>query len=298
MKKLITLVMAVVLILTGCAAGGNSEAALSMTLTDKFGNEIAIDNVPETVISMSPEITEIIFAIGGNEKLIGRSSYCDFPAETADVVDYGSLFDLNVESIVEAAPDVIFLSSMASEELAANLMEQGLTVVTIDKDSSLEGTYDYINLVGQIFDMEDAASELVEGIKTQISDVESKVEGLDKPTVYHVVYADETYNSGATGDTFIHDMIGSAGGENVAADGTDWQYTVEKLVEKDPYIVTCSMYWDTKSMIEGLAGYSDLTAVIEGRLMEVDENIFSRQGPRVGDAVEALAKIYHPEAFE
>ncbi|MCF8018993.1 MAG: ABC transporter substrate-binding protein [Vallitaleaceae bacterium] len=278
----------------------SNEGALEqypMTIMDKYGDSVVIEAAPDTLMSLSPEITEIIFALNAGDLMIGRSTYCDYPVETKEIQDFGTLFDLNIESIVEANPDVLFLSSMASEELALNLKNQGITVVILDKDSTLEGTYEYFQIVGQIINRSDEAKVLEEKVGAQIEAVKVAVEGLTPPTVYYVVHAAEGVDTTATGETFVHDMITLAGGDNVAKDGSDWMYSLEKIVEKNPYIMLCSKYWDTKASIVTLEGYKDLEAIKEDRLYEVDENIIVRQGPRIGEAIEVMARIFHPEAF-
>jgi len=274
-----------------------AESQYPLTLTDKYSNQVIIEEAPQTIISMSPELTEIIYALEAGDKMIGRSFYCNFPEAAQEVTDYGTLFDLNVESIVAAQPDLIFLSSMASEDLVQTLRDQALTVVILDKDESFEGTYAYMEVVASILDKEVQGQALIKGIQATINEVQSAVEGLERPTMYYVVYAGDGYDSTATGDTFIHGMIGLAGGDNVAKEGTGWSYSVETLVEQDPYYVICGSGEETKVRIQGLEGYKDLTAIKEERLFQVNEDMFSRQGPRVGEAVKALAEILHPEAF-
>ena len=242
-------------------------------------------------------LSKIIFALGAGEKMIGRSSYCNFPEEAAEVEDFGSLFDLNIESIVAAQPDVIFLSSMASEDLVNSLLDNELTVVTVDKDSQLQGTYEQFTLVGSVIGEKDAAEALIKEVQAKITAVEEKVAGLEAPTVYYVVYAGDGYDSTATGDTFVHDMIVSAGGDNVAKDGEFWSYSVESLVEQNPEMLFCGDAEGTKTRIQGLEGYKELTAVVEDRLYEVNADIFSRHGPRIGEAIEVMAGLIHPEAF-
>ena len=265
-----------------------------MTFVDKFGTTVTIESEPQKVISMSPEITEILFAIGAGNRVVGRSSYCDYPEQALSVADFGTLLDINVETVLVENPDVIFVSSMASEEAVTTLQSQGLVVVALDKDSTFEGTYEYMQEVGRILNLDENAQALVEETKTRIQAVVDRVAGLEQPTIYYVVYAGDGYDSTATGDTFINGIIELAGGDNVAKDGVGWSYTVENLVEKDPTIMVCSSSYDTKTKIEGLEGYKDLACVKEGRLYEVNENIFSRQGPRVAEAVEVLAEILHP----
>jgi len=308
-SKIILVMLTLTLLMTACAqeeviteentpvTEDDATETYPLTIIDKYDDSVVIETAPTTIMSLSPEITEIIFALNAGELMIGRSTYCNYPIETEGIQDFGTLFDLNVESIVEANPDVLFLSSMASEDLASNLKNQGITVVILDKDSSLEGTYAYYQAVGQVINRSDEAKLLEEKVQAQIEEVKAAVEGLNPPTVYYVVHAAEGVDTTATGETFVHDMITLAGGDNVAKDGSDWMYSLEKIVEKNPYIMLCSKYWDTKASIVKLEGYKDLEAIQEDRLYEVDENMIIRQGPRIGDAIEAMAHIFHPEAF-
>lgn len=264
------------------------------TFVDKFGNEITIESKPENVISFSPEHTEMLFAMEAGDMLVGRSSWCNYPAEAADVADMGSLFDFNLEQVLAAEPDIVVLSSMTNEDVYNLLIENGLTPVCFDFDKSLAGTMNYIRYMGQIVDHQEQAVAIIDNIRTTINEVKTRAADRESKSVYYVVSAGD-YTSTATGDTFIHDMIITTGAINVAEDGTDWMYTVEQLVEKDPDILICSENWDTKATIESLEGYKDLTAVKEGRLYEVDENIFSRQGPRVAEALILLEDIIYGE---
>jgi iron complex transport system substrate-binding protein len=97
--------------------------------------------------------------------------------------------------------------------------------------------------------------------------------------------------------TFIGKMIEMAGGKNAADDVEGWSYSLEKLVEKNPDIMICSMYYDTKKGIQSTNGYKDLDAVKNGKLFEIDNNLLDRQGPRLADGLVELAKIIHPESF-
>lgn len=267
-----------------------------LTVTDKFGKEVVIEAKPQRVISFSPEDVEILYTLGAGGALVGRSTYCDYPEEALAVEDMGDLFNFNVENVVAATPDLVLLSSMADESLVQSLNEKGLNVLVMDLDTTLEGTYAYILTLGQIFDVQAEAEALIEDMKARIQAVNDQVKELEKPAVYFAVSVGE-YDSAATGDTFIDDMITLAGGENIAADGVGWMYTVEQVVEKDPDLLICSKLYDFKAQIQAAEGYKDLRAVKDGEIYEVDENIFYRQGPRIVEAVETLAKIFHPEAF-
>jgi len=259
---------------------------------DKFGNTITIQQEPMAIVSFSPEITETLFALGEGPQVIGRSSYCDYPSEVAQVKDMGSLFDFSLETVLEVKPDLVFLSSMVSEDIYKSLVDNGIAVAVFDTDQTLQSTKSLIETIGNIVNKKSEALQVTNSIQAALDDIATRAKDREKKSVYYAVSVGE-YTSAATGDTFIGDIINAIGATNAAADGTDWMYTVEQLVEKNPDFVICSQLWDTKATILTLDGYKDLTAVKEGRLMEVDENIFSRQGPRVVDALYTLETIIY-----
>lgn len=261
---------------------------------DKFGKSIIVEKEPMAIVSFSPELTETLFAIDKGDQVIGRSSYCDFPAEVMDKKDMGSLFDFNLETVLDVKPDLVLLSSMVSEDVYNSLVDNGIQVAVFDYDQTLEGTMTMIRTVGEIVNRNVQAQAINETIQAAIDDIGTRAKSREPKSVYYAVSVGD-YTSAATGDTFIGDIITTIGATNAAQDGTYWTYTVEQLVEKDPDYVICSKLWDTKATIESLDGYKDLTAVKEGRLIEVDENIFSRQGPRVVDALYTLEKIVYGE---
>lgn len=275
----------------------NDEKQQEISLTDKYGNIVNISKAPEKVICYSPELAEILYAIGAGDTLIGRSDYCDYPEEITKVKAVGDILNINLESVLEMKPDLVLLSSMASKELVASLNSKGITALQLDADTSVEGVYSYIEAMGKIFDKNDEAGKLIKKMKKDIEEVKNKTKDLDKPLVYFVVAVGE-YDSGATGDTFIGELLELAGAENAAKDGTNWMYSVERLVEKNPEIIICSKLYDTKNQIIQAEGYKDLEAVKNGKIIEIDENIFYRQGPRMTEAILELAKQFHPEVFK
>jgi iron complex transport system substrate-binding protein len=129
-------------------------------------------------------------------------------------------------------------------------------------------------------------------------DITSKVKDAKKPTVYYVAGFGKSGDFTAGKNTFIGNMIEIAGGKNAADDAIGWKYSVEKLVEKDPDILICSKFYASKKGIEATTGYKDLNAVRNGKLLEVDDNIIVRQGPRLAEGLEAIAKLIHPELFK
>ena len=125
-----------------------------------------------------------------------------------------------------------------------------------------------------------------------------KVKDQEKPSVYYVVGFGEYGDYTAGGDTFIGKMIEMAGGKNVAKEAEGWAYSLEKLVEQNPDILICSKHFDSKAGIELANGYKELSAVKEGRLYEIDNDLLDRPGTRLADGLEELARLIHPNVFK
>jgi iron complex transport system substrate-binding protein len=284
---------------TGTAAKSSDSktAQYPMTIKDSNGDEVTIDKEPAKVVSLGPNITETIFAIGAGSKLVGRTDYCDYPEEAKKVQAVGNLTDPSIEKITELKPDLVFASTHVKPEVEKKLKELGIKVVYFYSEDSFDGVYKTIGDMGKILNAQQGSDKVVADMKAKVAMVQDKVKGLNKPTLYYVVgYGKSQFTAGK--DTFIGKMIEMAGAKNAADDVTGWSYSLEKLVEKNPDMLVCSKNFDSKKGIQAADGYKDLKAVKEGRLYEIDENILNRQGPRLADGLYELAKIVHPEAFK
>lgn len=269
-----------------------------LTFTDGMEREVTIESEPMTIVTMAPSMTETIYALGLGDKMVGRTSYCNYPEAALSVADIGSLREPNLEAIIALNPDLILMSTHASEEVLAKFEEAGLTVAVLIAQENFDGVYEIINQTGLIFNIEEASQTFVASMQAEVTSVLEAVKDVEKKSVYYVVGFGEYGDYTATGDTFIHDMLEMAGGTNIAADGESWSYNLESIIEKDPEILICSELWDTKTTLEQTEGYMDLNAVKEGRLLEINPDILSRQGPRLAEGLKAIATLLHPELFE
>lgn len=317
---LILILMLSVLMLAGCDNGGKTTnpavtgstptdvptqaqqstpeipSAYPMEITDARGNVTKLEKQPERVISLSPNITEIIYALGKGDKLIGRTALCDYPAEVQDVDVVGDFIEWNFETILALDPDVIFASALNTEENEKKLKDLGLNIVFLTQNESFDSVYETIGMVGKVLNAEEKSAQIIEEMKQTVADIQNTVKDLDRPSVYYVVGYGEYGDYTATGETFIASMLDMAGGNNIAADVTGWVYSLEKLMEKDPDIILCSE--DAKKAFQQTNGYKDLTAVKEGRIYAIDENILVRQGPRLAQGLREIARILHPDSFK
>ncbi|MCH4887333.1 ABC transporter substrate-binding protein [Acidaminobacter sp. JC074] len=274
------------------------ESYYPVSLTDGMGREVTIESEPMTVVSLAPSMTELVYALGLGDRLVGRTDYCNFPEAALEVDSIGSLREPNLEAIIALNPDLVLMSTHASEEVLAKLDEAGLTVAILFAQENFDGAYEIIDQAGMIFNVEENATALVDTMKADVAAVLEAVKDVEKKTVYYVVGFGEWGDYTATGDTFIHEMLEMAGGTNIAADGEGWSYNLESIILADPEYVICSQVGDTKTILSETEGYMELTAVKDGKLVEINQDLLSRQGPRLAEGLKAIAELLHPELFQ
>lgn len=268
-----------------------------LTITDTNGKEVVIEKEPQTVISLGPNVTEMIYSLDKGDKLVGRTKYCDYPEQSLEVQEVGTLTKPNLELIAEINPDLVVASTHFTDEAQAKLDELGIPTIVLYSEDSFEGVYNSIETLGQILNASPKAEEVVTGMKEKVAEVTKKVEGLEAPSMYYVVGFGEK-DSTAGGDTFIGEMIRMANGQNIADDSEGWGYSKEKIAEKNPEIIVLSKNYDSKATFTTTDFYKDLDAVKNDKVFEIDDNKLNRQGPRLAEGLEDLAKILHPDAFK
>ncbi len=307
MKKIINITMLIFMSALLFGAGNQEKASIKqaepvkqktgISVTDSFNRTITLDKPAARIVSVAPSITETVFALGKGDLLVGRTDYCDYPAEALSVQSIGSLMEPNIEKIAELNPDIVIASTHFKKETLEKLENLSIKVLILKEDKSFDGVYTTINNIAKITGAEKEGQTLIAKMKKTVKDVEQAVKGKKRPKVYYVIGFGEHGDYTAGGNTFIGQMITMAGGTNIAAAVKGWTFSLEKIIEADPDIIICSKYWNTKKNFVKANGYKALSAVKENKVFEIDNNMLDRQGPRLADGLKALAKIIHPESF-
>jgi len=269
-----------------------------LKVVDSYDRTVTIEKEPKRIITIAPNITEGIYALGKGATLVGRSDYDDYPTEALSTPSIGSLLEPNIEKIVELKPDVVIASTLFSKDVIKKLEGLNIKVIVLYGEENFTGVYDTMTKLGQVVNANEKAISIISEMKNKVTEITDKVKTANKPIVYYVVGFGKSGDFTAGKDTFIGNMIEMAGGENAAKDVVGWEYSIEKLIEKKPDVIICSKLYDSKKGIESTNGYKDLTAVKTGKLLEIDENIIVRQGPRLAGGLEEMAKLIHPELFK
>lgn len=257
------------------------------------------------IISLAPNVTEIIYALGAGDQLVGRTDYCNYPEEVLAVTSVGTLWDPNLEAILALNADVAIASSIVDPSFIESLQKAGVTAYQFYEEESLEGTFALILNVAITIGREDKGLEIVDSLKNRINAVRDKTSGIPedqrKSAVYIISYGDWG-DYAATGETYLNDVIEAAGGINAAKDGAYWSISKELLLSQDPDVVLLGAYSYTDPAYEiatfsSLEPYSQLTASKTGKVFTINGDAAERQGIRTADTVEEIAAILYPELF-
>jgi len=313
LKNVSVLLMCMVLmmsVLTGC--GNNDPTAnhqtqqteerldgvegYPLTITDSFGKEVTLQKEPMRIVSIAPSVTEMIYAIGGEEKLVGRTDYCDYPEQVSEIESVGPITPVDIEKIISLEPDLVITSTHVYGEQSEKLEEAGIPIIGLYEVDKVEGVYTMLDTLGMILNKQQEAEKVVQEMKTTIEEVQTKVASLEKPTVYYVVGYGEYGDFSAPENTSIGEMIELAGGKDIVPASESWSYSLEALLAADPDIIVIRN--GDKEGFMSAAGYNELTAVKEGHVYEIDNNLIDRQSNRNAEGILELAKIFHPEAFQ
>lgn len=276
---------------------------LTVTVVDDAQRTVEIREVPERIISLAPSNTEILFALGLGDKVVGVSDFCDYPEEAQKIEKVGFV-EPNMEKIVDLEPDLILYIGGATQLEKVQTMEHlGLTVLVL-APSDIEAILADFELVGRATGSEDEAALLVRELRARMDDVLSRVAQAErKPLVFYELDATDAAGPWTAGPgSFIDTLITMAGGVNLGASAEmEWaQFSTEEIIAQDPEIIILgdANYGVTVESVKERPGWGVITAVKEGAIYPIDDNLVSRPGPRIVNGLEELARIIHPEIFK
>ena len=282
-----------------------APAISEISVVDDLDKQITLDQPAEKIVTLSPPITEMLYAIGAGNQVIARDSFSDYPEAALSLPDIGGGFaEYDLETIIRLTPDLVIAGDINTPELVGSLEDLGMIVYYLANPSDLEGTFASIETLGVLSGHENEAKELVEGLRSRVDAVATALESVEeKPTVYYELDATDTAKPYTPGpNTFYTSMIEMAGGENIGAKlEFEWaQISLEQLLIEDPDLILLgdAMWGVTPESVAERAGWDSLTAVANGEVLPFDDNLIARIGPRQVDGLEALTKIFHPDLIK
>jgi len=254
----------------------------------------------ERIVSTSPAATEILFALGLEDKVIGVTTYCNYPEEAKEKEKIGGFSTVDIELIINSTPDLVLASSMMKDEDIKKLEGAGIKVVVLDPEN-IDEILGNIKLIGDLTGKEKEALELTDDMQGRINKVRENAKNLKKkPKVMYVVWHEPMMSVGK--NTKANDIIEIAGGENIYSD-TEIQYpkvSLESVIDRDPDIIIANIgHGDAKNLtyeyIMNETRMKGINALENGRVYGIEADIIDRPGPRIVDALEQFAEWIQEE---
>ncbi|HUU63884.1 MAG TPA: ABC transporter substrate-binding protein [Dehalococcoidia bacterium] len=293
---------------TASSTSSPSNTKQSLEITDDHGRTVTIADIPERVISLAPSATEILFALGVGDKVVGVTDYCDYPEELVEKIDTGEIQKVgapfpgfNLETIVDLKPDVVFAIGATVPDYVYDLDELGIPAIVLNA-KDIDGIFHDIELVGEVSGKEEEAEVLVADLGDDIDEIVAKVSGVSIRAVFYGVDVSNPALLWTAGNgTFIDALIALAGGVNIAGDLEGWPtYNLEDLVDTNPDIIVLggALWGVSTADVVSKPVWEDLDAIKNERIFAIDDTTLVRPGPRIAEGLELLATLIHPELFE
>jgi iron complex transport system substrate-binding protein len=281
------------------ASTSASDVAFPLTVIDDEGTEVAIDSEPQRIISLSPANTEIAFALGAGERLVGRTDWDDFPAEAVELTPVASFTGVNMEQVVALEPDLVLAAGnfFTPPDDIERMRELGYPVVVIYAPDVPAVMAD-IELIGNAIGAGDEAAALTAQMATQFEAIGEAVAAIDaRPRVFYQVGSEPEIFAPAPG-SFVADMVTLAGGDPITtADAAAWAIPLEELIVADPEVIILgdANYGICPADVAARPGWEGMTAVVNGHVRAVDDVPVTRPGPRLMQGLASLARAIHPD---
>ncbi len=255
-----------------------------------------VDKPVDTIVSLSPGVTEKLYEIGAFDKLLARTDYASYPEEALLLPSIGSMYTPQLEKIVELNPNIVIAETHFKEKVLKKLNEAGIAIYGSTSGKSIEDIFNFTIELGLITDKYYEARGLNASLENKLNRAEYVLTNIkNKPRVYYVVGTGKAeYTAGQ--DTFIADLIRRAGAINVADDTTGWLYSLEKLIDHNPDYIFGNEYNINTMLSEEV--YTGLSSIKDETYFIVDQNVFNLSGPRlINDGLKILIEKFHGEEY-
>ena len=285
--------LSIALVLTACSP---TEQTPVDYVFDDLGRLVAINGTPQRIVSLAPSNTEILFALGLGDKVVGVTDWCDYPPEALEKEKVGGYVTPDIEKIVALNPDLILVAYGTPMEVINTMVGLGLTVFGI-KTTDLDDVLNDIKTVGEITDKEVEAQVLTSEMAVGIKAVTDETSGLEqRPRVFYIVGHEPSLWTAGQG-TFIHELIEKGGGVNTCQNITGYsEISIEYVLARNPEIIITSE-WSYDWAINA-SELASTNASQTGRIYTLDDDLAQRPGPRLVDGLEWFAYFIHPEIFD
>jgi cobalamin transport system substrate-binding protein len=282
------------------APGSQHAVPVSHSFTDELGRKVEVPTAVKRIVSLAPNLTEIVFALGEGDHLAGDTDFCDYPAEAAQKPRVGGPINPNLEQVVALAPDMVLATKAINRrETVEALARIGLPVFVTDPHS-VDDMIASVEHIGNVLHAEKTAAPLVGDLRERLSNLDRRIAATVPRRVLFVVWTDPLISIGRS--SFIADALRHAGARSVVDASAEWpRVNLEEIVRLQPEVLVFAGAHaaETQHDIDTLRarpGWRSLDALRRGNIVIVSDAI-NRPAPRMVDAIEQLARAFHPDSF-
>ena len=282
----------------GFSGGARAADGPARTVVDELGREVLVPERINRIVSLAPNLTEIMYALGLGGKLVGVSNFCDYPAAVKGKTRVGPPMNPSVEAIIALRPDLVLGSTTANDiHTVRSLEEVRIPLYGVTDPHTVEEIFDSILRLAELTRTAGAGNTLVNQLRKDLAAVEDRVAGRRQPAALLAIWLEPLIAAG--GDTFLHDVLRRAGAVSITAGLKGWpRLSLETVAERDPEVlIFTSAHGLAASFarLRRLPPWSELRAVREGNIIRLDQALF-RPGPRIVEIIAKLAEELHPES--
>ncbi len=280
----------------------SADSPTPITVTDDIGRSVIFKSPPQRIISLAPSNTELVYALGLQDRLIGVTTYDNYPPEVKDKPQVSDFSNVDVEKVVALHPDLILAADIQKADVVPALEKLGINVIVFDP-VTVEGVFNDLTLLGEISGKSQQAAALVASLSQRVKAITDKVSvaGAPYPRILYVTWYDPIWTAGD--NTMIGDLFKKVGATNIAADVSGYgTISLENVIQRNPQIiVVMSSMGDQNQSLNWVNTEPRLKAtdaLKNQQVYEINSDIFGRTTPRIVDGLEQLAKIVHPDLFK
>lgn len=274
----------------GCHSPKTNQKEVFFTWEDSYNRHIELAKAPERIVSISPAITEVMFLVGAQDKLVGVSDFCNYPPETEKITKVGGMHNINFEQLLSLHPDVVLIGSMISQKDVDAIEKMGIPVICIVEESSLDGMAEMMEVIGKITQCEEKGNAEATQWKERIAELKANAPNPeDRKCVYYVVGFGDGGDFTAPKNTHIQEIIELAGARNAGDSLTGWNISREYLFKVNPDIIVVRQ--EDKDAFVSRHPYTQLDAVKNGKVYPIESGWIDVVSLRNMQAVDYIREI-------
>lgn len=286
--KAFVLLFVCLFLLTACRSEIQTTAQTNTReISDDLGRRIKIPERVERVVSLAPNLTENIFAVGAGDRLIGVTSFCNYPSEAQKIQKVGDTISPNIETIIALKPQIVFVSTASQIETFTKTLEAQNITVFVTNPKDLNGVLANLKQLGEIFGTTEKAIALLDNLQKRIAAIDARVEDKAKTKAFVQISKEPLFTIGK--ESFLTEIITRAGGASVTANvATAYpKISKETALALSPDVIILS---ESPDNTEPNDVFKNSPALKNGKVFKISADILSRPGPRIVDALEQIAE--------